>query len=80
MLFLLPALLVLRRDLAIALAILIARYNPYVWWVSIAVAAAALAASNRFPALRARVPPGNQTVGFWPRRSSTGPTSLEPPM
>jgi hypothetical protein len=52
MLFLLPALLVLRRDLAITLAILIARYNPYTWWVSIAVAAASLAASNRFPALR----------------------------
>ena len=80
MLFLLPTLLVLRRDLAITLAILIARYNPYAWWVSIAVAAAALAASNRFPALRAWVPLGNQTVGFWPKRSSTGPTSLELPM
>jgi hypothetical protein len=80
MLFLLPALLVLRRDLAITLAILIARYNPYTWWVSIAVAAASLAASSRFPALRARVPLGNQTVGFWPKRSSTGPTLLEPPM
>ncbi len=52
MLFLLPTLLVLRRDLAITLAILIARYNPYAWWVSIAVAAASLAASNRFPTLR----------------------------
>ena len=55
MLFLLPTLLVLRRDMAITLAILIARYNPYTWWVSIAVAAASLAASNHFPALRARV-------------------------
>ena len=55
MLFLLPTLLVLRRDLAITLAIVIARYNPYGWWISIAVAAAALAASGRFPALRAQV-------------------------
>lgn len=60
MLFLLPTLLVLRRDLAITIAILVARYNPIGWWVSIAVAAASLAASNRFPALRARVQPGNQ--------------------
>ena len=74
MLFLLPTLLVLRRDLAIALAILIARYNPYGWWVSIAVAAASLAASNRFPALRARIQPGSKTdqdgceAPFRPRR------------
>jgi len=53
MLFLLPTLLVLRRDLAIFLAILIARYNLYGWWISIAVAALSLAASNRIPALRA---------------------------
>ena len=54
MLFLLPTLLVLRRDLAITLAIVIARYNPYGWWISIAVSAAALAASGRIPSLRAR--------------------------
>ena len=56
MLFLLPALLTIRRDMAIALAVMIARYNPYAWWISIAVAAVTLAASNRFPALRALTP------------------------
>ena len=56
MLFLLPALFVLRRDLAIFLATIVARYNPYGWWISIAVAAIALAASGRFPALRAQGP------------------------
>jgi hypothetical protein len=61
MLFLLPTLLVLRRDLAITLTIVIARYNPYGWWISIAVAAAALAASGRFPALRAQVHFGSRT-------------------
>ena len=55
MLFLLPTLLVLRRDLAITLAIVIARYTLLGWWVSIAVAAAALALSARFPELRAPV-------------------------
>jgi Glycosyltransferase family 87 len=58
MLFLLPALLTIRRDLAISLAVLVARYNIYGWWLSIAVAAIALAASSRYPALRAQ-PEGN---------------------
>ena len=53
MLFLLPTLLVLRRDLALFLAILIARYNIYAWWISIALACISLAASYRLPALRA---------------------------
>jgi hypothetical protein len=53
MLFLLPALLTIRRDLALALAVVIARYSPYGWWLSVLVAALALAASRRFPALRA---------------------------
>lgn len=57
MLFLLPTLLVLRRDLAIFLAILVARYSLYGWWISIAVAAVSLAASNRLPELRARPQP-----------------------
>jgi hypothetical protein len=61
MLFLVPTLLLLRRDLAIFLAIIIARYNPYGWWLSIALAAISLAASNRFPALRAQVRPATQT-------------------
>jgi hypothetical protein len=60
MLFLLPALLVLRRDLAIFLAILIARYSLYNWWFSIAVAAVALAASNWIPALRAKAQPADE--------------------
>jgi len=68
MLFLLPTLLVLRRDLAITLAIVIARYNPYSWWISIAVAAAALAASGRFPALRAQVHFGSRTDAESPSR------------
>jgi hypothetical protein len=67
-LFLLPAILVLRRDLAITLAFLIARYNIYTWWAAVIVAAVALAASNRFPELRVRVdraspggiPPGSR--------------------
>jgi hypothetical protein len=59
MLFLLPALLTIRRDLAISLAVLVARYNIYGWWLSIAVAAIALAASSRYPALRAQQPEGN---------------------
>ncbi len=46
MLFLLPALFTIRRDLAIALAVLIARYNPFARWISIAVPAVALTASN----------------------------------
>jgi hypothetical protein len=52
MLFLLPAILILRRDLAIVLAIAVATYNPDLWWVAIAVAGVALAASHRFPRLR----------------------------
>ncbi len=55
MLFLLPTLLVLRRDLAILLAILISGFGLYGYWISIAVAAVSLAASNRHPALRAQV-------------------------
>jgi hypothetical protein len=68
MLFLLPTLLVLRRDLAITLAIVIARYNPYSWWISIAVSAAALAASGRFPALRAQVHFGSRADAERPSR------------
>jgi hypothetical protein len=52
MLFLLPALLILRRDLAIVLAIAVATYNPDLWWAAIGVAGVALAASYRWPALR----------------------------
>ena len=62
MLFLLPTLLVLRRDLALCLAILIARYNIYAWWIAIALAAVSLAASNRLPALRAH-PASEQDEG-----------------
>ena len=58
-LFLVPALLTIRRDLAITLAVVISRYNPYGCWAAIAIAAVALAASNRFPALR--VPPPKET-------------------
>jgi hypothetical protein len=53
MLFLLPTLLVIRRDLALFLMILIARYSLYTWWISITLAAVSLAASYRLPALRA---------------------------
>lgn len=52
MLFLLPTLLILRRDMAIVLAIAVATYNPDLWWIAIAVAGGALAASYRFPRLR----------------------------
>ncbi|HEX7492444.1 MAG TPA: hypothetical protein VF337_12155, partial [Candidatus Limnocylindrales bacterium] len=52
MLFLLPTLLILRRDLAIVLAIAVATYNPDLWWIAITVAGGALAASYRFPRLR----------------------------
>jgi hypothetical protein len=52
MLFLLPTLLILRRDLAIVLAIAVATYNPDLWWIAIAVAGGALAASYRWPMLR----------------------------
>jgi hypothetical protein len=55
MLFLLPAILVLRRDLAITIALLIARYNIYAWWIAIVVTVVALAASNWIPELRAPV-------------------------
>ncbi len=56
MLFLLPALLTIRRDIAIALAVLVAGYSRDAWWISITVAAVAMAASNRYPALRAPTP------------------------
>lgn len=59
MLFLLPALLTIRRDIALALAVLVTGYNPYAWWISIAVAAVAMAASNRYPALRAPTSEGH---------------------
>ena len=52
-LFLVPALLTIRRDMAISLAVVISRYNPYGCWAAVAIAAVALAASTRFPALRA---------------------------
>jgi Glycosyltransferase family 87 len=51
-LFLVPALLTIRRDLAISLAVIISRYNPYGCWAAVLVAAVTLLASNRFPALR----------------------------
>lgn len=54
MLFLLPVLLTLRRDLAIFLATVIARYSIYGWWISIVVAAVALAASKWVPSMRAQ--------------------------
>lgn len=52
MLFLMPALLTIRRDLALVLALAIGTYIPPLWWVSIAIAAATLAASGRIPDLR----------------------------
>jgi hypothetical protein len=55
-LFLVPALLTIRRDLAISLAVVISRYNPYGCWAAILIAAVALLASNRFPALRVPAP------------------------
>jgi len=60
MLLLLPTLLILRRDIAITMAILIARYNPYSWWLSIGIAAICLAASKAYPALRAQVQRAHQ--------------------
>lgn len=51
-LFLVPALLTIRRDLAISLAVVISPYNPYGCWAAVLIAAVTLAASNRFPALR----------------------------
>jgi hypothetical protein len=56
MLFLLPALLTIRRDVALALAFLICGYNIYGWWIAIALAGITLLASNRWPALRAPAP------------------------
>ena len=51
-LFLVPALLTIRRDLAISLAVVISRYNPYGCWAAVVIAAVTLLASYRFPALR----------------------------
>jgi hypothetical protein len=63
MLLLLPTLLVLRRDIAITLAIMIARYNPYSWWISIAIVAVCLAASKVYPALRVQVEADREEAG-----------------
>jgi hypothetical protein len=63
LLFLLPTLLTLRRDLAITLAIFMARYTLYSWWGSIALAAVALAASNRIVGLRAHGPSPDSQPG-----------------
>ena len=52
LLFLLPAMLVIRREIAILVAILIATYTLEGTWAGIAVCAVAFVASTRWPGLR----------------------------
>jgi hypothetical protein len=78
MLFLLPALLILRRDLALFLAIIIARYSIYNWWFSIAVAAVALAASHWIPALRAKAQPADEIDIDAPDQAATAAVGTFP--
>ena len=54
-LFMLPALLTLRRDLSICVAALfLGVYNAAAWWIAFGIVIAALVASNRWDWLRAR--------------------------
>jgi hypothetical protein len=50
-LFLLPAMLVLRREIALLGALYFASYHPLGWWLGCAQMAAALALGGRYPAL-----------------------------
>ncbi len=52
LLFLLPAMLVIRREIALVVAILIATYTLQGTWIAIAICAWAFAASFRWPVLR----------------------------
>jgi Glycosyltransferase family 87 len=58
MLFLLPGLLTLRRDVAIALAALfLGNYHGYAWWLAVLMVAYLLVASRRWSWLRASAGP-----------------------
>ena len=52
LLFLLPAMLVIRREIALVVAILIATYTLQGTWIGIALCTWAFAASTRWPILR----------------------------
>ena len=53
-LFALPALLVVRREVGLVVAILIASYNPVLAWIGVAGVGWAMAAGTRWPALLER--------------------------
>ncbi len=61
MLFLLPALMTLRRDLAIPLAALfLGNYHGYAWWLCVLIVAYLLVASQRWSWLRAPAGPRDE--------------------
>jgi len=52
MLFLLPAMLVIRREIALLVAILVTTYRPAEMWAAVLICTLTMAASTRWPALR----------------------------
>ena len=52
-LFALPAMLLVRREIALVAVIGMASYTAPGWWIGVASVAIALALSGRFPGLRA---------------------------
>jgi hypothetical protein len=75
-LFLLPGLLAIRRDLAIAVAALFLGSYPDAWWLATGLVAAALLCMPHWSWLRARC--RRQSAGAissWPEAGTTGPGS-----
>jgi len=66
LLFLLPAMLTIRREVSLVAALLVATYTLAGWWLAIAIVGAALLASERWTWVREPVPgpvPGTTTSG-----------------
>jgi hypothetical protein len=54
LLFLLPAMLVIRREIALVVAILVTTYRPDAIWIAVLICTTTFAASTRWPDLRER--------------------------
>ena len=56
LLFLLPAMLTIRREISLVAALLVATYSLEGWWLAIAIVGGALVASERWAWVREPVP------------------------
>lgn len=71
-LFILPALLVIRREIALFAAMLIATYQYGLIWMAWTLVASTVVASIRLPGLRARPIGGTPPLGLW--KAPPGPS------